>query len=136
MTFFQATFPFIVYGGFVPLALLFMRVILAMMFIDSGRRHIQDPVGRAKNFGLSVWFTYLLGLIELIGGVMILVGLFTQLTAMVLSGVMLGAIYFKMFVWNTGMYGEHNDGWYYDALLLAGTGVLFAIGGGDLIIHS
>lgn len=134
MELFQTSFPFIVFTGFAPLALLFLRVILAIMFIDSGRRHVQDPVNRAKSIGFSVPFTFGLGLVEVIGGIMILIGLFTQYAAFVLSGVMVGAIYMKAFVWKTGIYGENNNGWYYDALLLAGTGILFAVGGGDWVL--
>ena len=44
---------------------------------------------------------------------------------------MVGAIYFKVFVWKTGIYGKNNNGWYYDALLLAGTGLLFVLGAGE-----
>ena len=67
---------------------------------------------------------------------MILLGLWTNIAAFFLSGVMLGAIYFKVFVWHTGIYGEKNDGWYYDALLLAGTGILFALGAGSLSLDT
>lgn len=130
MEFFQTNFPFIVFSALAPVALLFLRIILAIMFIDSGRRHLQDPKGRAEGLGLPVWFTILLGAVELAGGLFIAVGLFTHYAAFFLAGVMLGAIYFKIFVWKTGIYGKNNAGWYYDALLLAGVGMLFALGAG------
>lgn len=132
MELFQSSFPFLVFGGFIPLAFLFLRVILAIMFIDSGRRHVQDPKGRATGLGLSVPLVLLIGWVEIVGGILILVGYLTHYAAFFLSGVMVGAIYFKMFVWNTGIYGKNNDGWYYDALLLAGTGILFAVGAGEI----
>ena len=136
MELFQATFPFFVFSGFVPLALLFLRVVLAIMFVDSGRRHMQDPQGRASGLGLPVWFTWILGAIEVAGGLLILIGYLTHWAAFFLSGVMVGAIYFKVFVWKTGIYGKNNDGWYLDALLLAGTGILFAMGGGALAVDA
>ena len=136
MELFQPVFPFVVFSAFVPLALLFLRLILAIMFIDSGRRHLQDPQGRAKSLGLPVWFTVMLGAIEVVGGMLLLIGFFAHYAAFVLSGVMLGAIYFKVFVWKTGIYGEYNTGWYYDALLLAGTGILFAFGAGSLALDA
>lgn len=129
-------FPFVVFGAWGALALLFLRIILAIMFIDSGRRHLQDPAGRAASLGLSKAFTILIGLIEVVGGILILVGFWTHYAAFFLSGIMVGAIYFKMFVWHTGIYGERNDGWYYDALLLAGTGILFAMGAGELAVDA
>ena len=136
MDFVQTTYPFIVFSSFIPLALLFLRIILAIMFIDSGRRHMMDPKGRSEGLGLPVWFTWFLGAIEVVGGVLILFGLLTHIAAFFLSGVMLGAIYFKLIVWKTGLYGENNDGWYYDALLLAGTGILFALGAGAFSIDA
>lgn len=119
-----------------PIAFLFLRIILAVMFIDSGRRHVLQPRQRAESLGLPVWFTILLGLIEICGGLLITVGLYTQAAVFFLAGVMVGAIFFKLFVWKTGMYGEKNDGWYYDALLLAGVGMLFVLGAGSLSIDA
>lgn len=113
-----------------PAAFLFLRVILAIMFIDSGRRHLSDPKGRAAGLGLPVWLTVVIGAVEVVGGILIVLGLFTHVAAFFLSGVMFGALFFKFFVWKTGMYGEKGDGWYYDALLLAGVGMLFALGAG------
>ncbi|MFQ5541088.1 MAG: DoxX family protein [Candidatus Paceibacteria bacterium] len=115
----------------VPLSFLYLRLILSIMFIDSGRRHLLNPVGRAKSIGLPVWFTIALGAVEVSGGVLILSGWYTQTAAFFLSGVMVGAIYFKLFIWKTGIYGKPAGGWYYDALLLGGVGVLFALGAGD-----
>ena len=136
MEFFSHAFPFVVFSAFALLAFLFLRIILAIMFIASGRRHLQDPKGRASGLGLPVWFTWFLGAVEVVGGALILFGLWTQYAAFFLCGVMIGAMYFKMFVWRTGIYGKNNDGWYYDALLLAGVGVLFALGAGEIAFDS
>lgn len=136
MELFSTTFPYIVASSFGPFAFLFLRIILAIMFIDSGRRHVQDPKGRGEGLGLSTSLTLVIGLVEVIGGAMILIGLYTHLAAFFLSGVMVGAIYFKVVIWKTGIYGAKNDGWYYDALLLAGTGMLFALGAGAYSIEN
>lgn len=136
MELFQPMFPFLVFEAFTPLALLFLRIMLAIMFIDSGRRHMADPKGRAESLGLPVPFTFLLGFIEVVGGALILIGFLTEYAAFFLAGVMVGALYFKIFVWKTGIYGARNDGWYYDTLLLAGTGVLFALGAGEFAIDA
>ena len=71
MELFQSNFPFIIWTAFAPLALLFMRIILAIMFIDSGRRHLQNPLGRADGLGLSVPLILTTGLVNLIGGLFI-----------------------------------------------------------------
>jgi len=67
-----------------------------------------------------------------VAGLLVLVGLWIQIAALMLIAVMLGAIYFKVFVWKTGIYGDKNNGWYYDALLLASAGILLTIGGGSI----
>jgi len=136
MELFQTTFPFFVFMGFAPLALLFMRIILAIMFIDSGRLHLADPKGRGEGLGLSPKLIVVIGLGNLVGGVLILLGLFTQLGALIMIGIMLGAIYFKIFVWHSGLYGEQNNGWYYDALLMAGAGILFVYGAGEFALDA
>jgi len=136
MQFIQSAFPFIVWAALTPAALLFLRVLLAVMFIDGGRRHMADPKGRGKGLGLPASFTFILGLAEVVGGLLVLAGFFTYVGALLLIVVMLGAIYFKVFVWKTGIYGSNNNGWYYDALLLAASGVLLTIGAGAISLDA
>lgn len=133
---FETEFPFVVFTSLLPLALLFLRIMLAVMFIDSGRRHLSDPKGRAESLGLSVPLVILTGVLNVTGGILVLLGWFTYLGAFILSGVMIGAICLKLFVWKTGIYGKNNDGCYYDALLLAGAGILFSIGAGPLSVDA
>ena len=117
------------------LSLLYLRVVLAIMFIDSGRRHMMDPVGRSKMIDLSPTSTFILGTVEVLGALSILLGYYAQYGAFFLSGIMVGAIFFKVFLWKTGMYGDKGNGWYYDALLLAGTGILFTHGAGNISVQ-
>ena len=119
-----------------PVALLFLRIMLSVMFIDSGRRHLMFLKERAKDLDLPQWFTFILGAVEVAGGALVLVGLFAQTAALFLAIVMLGALYFKFFIWKTGIYGEKGEGWYYDAFLLAGVGVVFTIGAGPLSLSA
>jgi len=132
MQFLQSTSPFIIWAELASLVLILLRILLAIMFIDGGRRHVADPGGRGKGMGLSATFTFILGVVEVVAGLLVLVGLWIQIAALMLIAVMLGAIYFKVFVWKTGIYGDKNNGWYYDALLLASAGILLTIGGGSI----
>jgi len=121
---------------FKNISLLYLRAVLAVMFIDSGRRHALNPVERSKMIDLSPTNTFILGMVEIIGGLSILFGYYTRLGAFFLSGVMVGAIFLKIFVWKLGIYGEKNNGWYYDSLLLAGTGILFSWGSGKFSLDN
>jgi len=134
MQFFQSTFPFIILSAFTPVVLLLLRILLAIIFVDSGRRHIADPKGRGKELGLSAILTFTLGASEVVAGTLVFIGLWIHIATLILMIVMLGAMYFKIFIWKTGIYGDNNNGWYYDALLFADAGILSAIGAGPISI--
>ena len=119
---------------FADLALLFMRLLVGWVFIWSGWSHVTQPVERGKSIGLSPGFTRFLGLAELAGGFGVAFGVLTQLAALGLILVMLGAIQKKIFVWHTGFWGKSSDGWHYDLLLVAMCLVIATTGGGRLVV--
>ena len=119
---------------FADLALLLMRLLVAVVFISSGWSHAKDPVGRAKSIGLSPGFTRFLGIAELAGGLGVAFGVLAQLAAAGLILVMLGAIQKKIFVWHTGFWGKSSDGWHYDLLFVAMCLVIVTTGGGRYVL--
>ena len=120
---------------FADAALLLMRLLVGLVFITSGWSHARDPVTRAKSIGMSPGFTRFLGIAELAGGLGVALGILTQLAALGLILVMLGAIQKKLFVWHTGFWGEHSDGWHYDLLFVAMCLVIATTGGGRYVIY-
>jgi putative oxidoreductase len=119
---------------FSDVALLLLRLIVAAVFFESGRRHASDPVGRAASIGLSPGVTRILGWAEITAALALALGLITQVGALVLILVMLGAIQKKVFVWHTGFWGENTYGWHYDLLLLLANLVILTTGGGRLVL--
>ena len=119
---------------FSDLALLFMRLLVGVVFISSGRSHAQDPVIRGKSIGLSPGFTRFIGLAELAGGLGVALGVLPQLAALGLILIMLGAIQKKIFVWHTGFWGKASDGWHYDLLFVAMCLVIATTGGGRYVL--
>jgi putative oxidoreductase len=115
-------------------ALLFLRLVVGLVFITSGWRHARDPVTRAKSIGMSPGFTRLLGIAELAGGMGVALGVLTQIAALGLILIMLGAIQRKIFVWKTGFWGKATDGWHYDLLFVAMCLVIATTGGGRYIL--
>jgi putative oxidoreductase len=115
-------------------ALLFMRLLVGLVFITSGWSHAKDPVTRGKSIGMSPGFTRFLGIAELAGGLGVALGVLTQLAALGLILVMLGAIQKKIFVWHTGFWGKHSDGWHYDLLLVAMCLVIATTDGGRYVL--
>jgi putative oxidoreductase len=117
------------------LALLLLRLLVAAVFVTSGWSHAKDPVERAKSIGLSPGVTRGIGLAELAGGLGVGFGVLTQLAALGLILVMLGAIQKKLLVWHTGFWGKHGtDGWHYDLMLLAMCLVIATTGGGRYVL--
>jgi putative oxidoreductase len=121
-------------AGLTDAALLFMRLLVGLVFVTSGWSHTKDPVTRGKTIGLSPGLTRFLGLAELAGGLGVAFGILAQFAALGLILIMLGAIQKKMFVWHTGFWGKHSDGWHYDLLFVAMCLVIAATGGGRYVL--
>jgi putative oxidoreductase len=119
---------------FTDLSLLLLRLIVAAVFVTSGLSHVKDPKGRAKSIGMSAGFTLFLGIAEIMGGLGVASGVLTQLAAIGLILLMLGAIQKKIFVWHTGFWGEKSSGWHYDLMLLLMNFVIVCTGGGRYVL--
>ncbi|MGH7525589.1 MAG: DoxX family protein [Gemmatimonadales bacterium] len=119
---------------FGDVALLLMRLLVGWVFISSGWSHAKDPVARGKSIGMSPGVTRFLGIAEVAGGLGVALGVLTQIAALGLILVMLGAIQKKLFVWRTGFWGKGSDGWHYDLLLVAMNLVIATTGGGRFVL--
>ena len=72
-----------------------ITLMLALMFIGAGFAKVsmmQDMVQSFTLFGLPVWFMYVIGSLEIIGGLMLLVPATTGTAAFGLTIIMVGAI--------------------------------------------
>jgi putative oxidoreductase len=118
---------------FTDVALLLLRIMVGIVFVTSGWKHLQDPEGRSKSIGMSKGFTILLGAAGVAGGLGVIFGVLAQLAAVGLILIMLGAIQKKIFVWHTGFWGKSGtNGWSYDTMLLVMNLVIVTTGGGNL----
>ena len=93
---------------YADVAVLLMRLLVGAIFATSGWSHFKDPVNRGKSIGLPTGVTRFLGLAELAGGLGVAFGVLTQIAAIGLILVMLGAIQKKIAVWHTGFWGKHG----------------------------
>lgn len=117
------------------LALLLLRIMVGIVFMTSGWKHLQDPEGRSKDIGMSRGFTIFLGVAELAGSLGVILGVLAQLAAIGLILIMLGSIQKKVFVWRTGFWGESGtNGWSYDTMLIVMNLVIVTTGGGNLSV--
>jgi putative oxidoreductase len=128
---------FLQLAQFTDFALLFLRLMVGIVFITSGYKHLKDPEARSKDIGMSKRFTVVLAAAELAGGLGVISGVFAQLAAIGLILVMLGAIQKKIFVWHTGFWGKSGtNGWSYDTMLVVMNLVIVTTGGGNLTLTS
>ena len=122
-------------GGFTDASLLLLRLMVGIVFLTSGWSHLSNPSQRSKDIGMSKGFTAFLGAAELAGGLGVTLGILTQLAAIGLILVMLGAIQKKVFVWRTGFWGPSGtNGWSYETMLIVMNLVILTTGGGNLSI--
>jgi putative oxidoreductase len=120
--------------GLSDVALLCLRLVVAVVFFESGRRHAGDPVGRAASIGMSPGFTRILGWVEMAASLGVAFGVLTQVAALGLMAIMAGAIQKKLFVWHTGFWGDKTYGWHYDLLFLVASLVILTTGGGRFVL--
>src|SRR5882724_10122531 len=83
---------------FTDVALLLLRVMVGVVFITSGWKHLKDPEARSKSIGMTKGFTIFLGAFEVAASLGVIFGVLTQLAAAGLILIMLGAIQKKNFV--------------------------------------
>jgi putative oxidoreductase len=119
---------------FAPIGLLLLRLMIGIVFIDSGRRDLQAPAERAQSIGQSRNFTIFLGVAEILGGAGVVFGVWPQLAALGLILVSLGAVYEKIFVWHTGFWGDKTYGWHYDLMFLVMNLVVVFTNGGPYVL--
>jgi len=86
------------------------------------------------DIGVSPAAARTLGIGEMAGGAGVAFGVLTQLAALGLILVMLGAIQKKVFVWHTGFWGEGTYGWHYDLLFVAMSLVILTTNGGRFVL--
>ncbi|MBZ5570645.1 MAG: DoxX family protein [Acidobacteriia bacterium] len=119
---------------FTDLALLLLRLMVALVFVTSGWSHATKSAERSKSIGMSQGFTLLLGIAEVAGGLGVAFGVFTQLAAIGLIFVMLGAIQKKIFVWHIAFWGEKTYGWHYDLMFIPMSLVILVTNGGRWVL--
>jgi putative oxidoreductase len=121
--------------NFFAAALLLLRVMVAVVFAASGWAHLRHPAERGKSIGMTKGFTVFLGAAEVAGAGGVAFGVLTQIAALGLILLMLGAIEKKIFVWHTGFWGKNGtDGAHYDLMLALMCLVIVASDGGRFVL--
>ena len=122
--------------------LLALRVAVGVIFIVHGWPKITGGRGMAAAMGggeakpVLVGVFTIQGVVEVGGGVLMILGVLTQLVAIAFIVIMIGAIYLKITMFKTGFYAQQATGWEFDLVLLAANVLLFLVGPGEIAIQS
>ena len=106
------------YGDF---SLLVLRLAIAAIFFAHGPKKLNGSMGS---------FMTVIGWIETVGGISVLLGLLTQLGALGLGIIMLGATWKKINEWHVPFTAMDKMGWEFDLIIFAACFVLFVMGAG------
>lgn len=105
----------------------FLRLIVATIFIYHGWPKLKN---QNKFWILPAGGAVVIGLIECLSGLGLVLGIMTQLAALLLCLVMLGAIIAKKFTWHVPFSSSSGGGWEFDLILLSANIVILVTGGG------
>lgn len=111
-----------------------MRIMIGLIFADSGYNDLKDPDGRSKSIGMPRDVAIFLAYAEIAGGAAVALGILEQLAAIGLMIIMCGAVEKKIAVWKTGFWGKDGWGWNYDLTLMSMLVVILATNGGSLVL--
>lgn len=96
-----------------------MQAIVGLIFIIHGLPKVKNPKYIASEYHAPNFVGELHGLVEIAGGLLLMANFYTQIVATVFSFILLGAIYFRAFVWKLPFHGQDRTGWELDVLLLS-----------------
>jgi putative oxidoreductase len=120
-----------------PVSLLALRLALGVVFFYHGyEKLVEGPADVRAAFaplGLPPYSFYVLGTVELFGGIMLLAGLMTRVAALLLA-IEMGVVLARVSVPNGGIYAVHN--YELPLILCGGALALVATGAGLLSIDA
>lgn len=117
------------------MGLLVLRLAVAIIFIYHAMPKLKNAKGMAAMVGMPSGMVFMLGLVELVASIGLIIGLYTQLSALLLAIVMVGAIGMKMMKWGMPFAAMDKTGWEFDLILLAASIAILLGGGGTIGIQ-
>ena len=101
------------FSQFGTLGLWLLQLAVGVIFIYHGWPKLKNKKSVFGIGGLAH------GLIEVLGGLLLIASWYVREVALIFTIIMLGAIYFKKFKWHIPFYSQTATGWEFDLILLA-----------------
>ncbi len=121
-----------------PYAAALLRVSLGVMFIAHGLLKVfvftmPGTVGFFTSVGFPGWTAYVVTAAEILGGIALVLGVYTRAVAIALVPILLGALYVHS--GNGWVFTAKNGGWEYPLFLTIGTIVQALLGEGAFALR-
>jgi len=126
----------LLFKGFGDIGLLVLRVFLGTIFISHGMPKLTMSEKIARGMSMSNGFILFLGLIELFSGLALVLGFYTEIGALLIGIVMLGALWHKMFKWEIPFVAMDKTGWEFDFILLGAAIAILFLGAGRISLDA
>jgi putative oxidoreductase len=128
---FDSTTPIL----FQDVALLMVRILLAVTFLAEARIKFRDIKTFSKNDGVPVPVAYGIAVAELAAALAMLTGVLAQWAGIGLVLLMCATISLHIFKWHSP-YWANKKGWEYDLLMLVLAAVVVVFGAGQFVVLS
>ena len=109
-----------------------LRLAVAIIFIFHALPKLKNAKAMAQGIGAPTGVILLLGTVELLSSLGLIFGIYTQVAALLLAIIMIGAIKMKAMKWHVPFIGTTNTGWEFDFILLAANIAILLTGGGSI----
>lgn len=119
------------------IGLFFLRLVIGIIFLVHAMPKFKHPKAMAEGMGMAgmSFMVILLGFVEVISALYLIFGFYTQLGALLLICVMIGAITMKIAKWSVPFSSKTGTGWEFDLILLAACLAILLVGGGTIGIQ-
>lgn len=112
--------------------LLLLRITIAIIFIYHGLPKLSKAKAMSAMMGMPAGMIFMLGMVEILASLGIAFGVLTQVSALLLAIVMVGAIGTKIMKWNVPFAAMDKTGWEFDLILLSASIAILLGGGGSI----
>jgi putative oxidoreductase len=126
-------FDFVIYAA--DWALLLVRIVVGALFLHHGiaKFALWKMAPSAQMPMPMLGMMRFLSVAETLGALGVLLGIYTMYASLGLAIIMLGALYFKLFVWKKKFSGD--GGWELDLVLLSVLLLLASVGSGVFALN-
>lgn len=112
--------------------LLLLRITIAVIFIYHGLPKLSKSKAMSTMMGMPAGMIVMLGMVEILASLSIAFGVLTQVSALLLAIVMVGAIGMKAMKWHVPFAAMDKTGWEFDLILLFASIAILLGGGGSI----